>query len=486
MLKNVRLALASLVFILTCLLFVNLGTSVSANLSWLAQIQLAPAILSGSLAVVLGLVLTTLLFGRIYCSVICPLGLLQDLIGRLGRSRRFHFRKNRPWLRFSMLALFVLALVFGLPLVFGLLEPYSAFGRIAADLLAPIWQLANNGLAWLAARSDAFWAVRTDIWIKGLAALTSALLTFMVIGLLAVKSGRLWCNSICPVGTALGLVSRWALFRPRIKVGDCKHCGTCEKVCKASCIDSQKAVIEADRCISCFNCLQVCPKQAVKLAPLRWEGRPVGLAEPDLSRRTLVISALSAVGTLPLLKTGPLLAAEQAIEALGRKQVYQRQIPVLPPGAKDLATFSTHCTGCQLCVSACPNQVLSSRDSGGGLLQPALGFERGYCRPNCVACTQVCPTGAIKPLTLPAKSALQIGRAKVDLDSCILPGGEICTACSRNCPVAAINIVSGQDGRKYPAVNHELCTGCGACEYFCPIRPQAAIRVEGNQEQRKI
>lgn len=151
-----------------------------------------------------------------------------------------------------------------------------------------------------------------------------------------------------------------------------------------------------------------------------------------------------------------------------------------------LDAFEARCTGCQLCVSACPNQVLRSFDNGLGMLQPSLSFERGYCRVNCVSCSTVCPAGAIRPVSVAEKSAIQIGRAIINPELCIVTKDNVqCTACARNCPPGIIKLV-GEGPVKKPAVDAERCTGCGACEYVCPTRPLAAIRVDGNLQHRRI
>jgi Pyruvate/2-oxoacid:ferredoxin oxidoreductase delta subunit len=120
------------------------------------------------------------------------------------------------------------------------------------------------------------------------------------------------------------------------------------------------------------------------------------------------------------------------------------------------------------------------------MFQPALSFERGYCRINCVACSEVCPTGAINSISTAEKSALQIGHAIISLEHCIVNTDDVpCTACFRNCPPGAISLVEGKN-HQLPAVDAERCTGCGACEYNCPARPQSAIWVEGNLAHRQI
>lgn len=486
MLKNLRIGIALLIFVPTCLLFA--GGLATAHLSFLAKIQLVPAILSGSVLAIILLLLLTLLCGRIYCSVICPLGVFQDIVSRLGKPRSFRYRQNHKKLRLVILVIFLAALFSGISLIFGLLEPYSAFGRMATTLLGALWQAGNNGLAWLAARSDQFWAAHNDIWLKGFAALAAGIVTFMVIGVLAFIGGRTWCNTICPVGAALGFLNRYALLRPRIVPHACVRCGKCAKTCKASCIDAQNAVIDASRCVSCFNCLKTCSRKAVTYTIPHFDSElKSNNTDPDSPRRALMVAAIGTAAALPLLKTDAWAReSETEITALTPKEAYRREVAVLPPGAQNHRSFSKHCTACQLCVAACTNQVIHSRDYGLGVLLPVLSFERGYCRPNCVACTEVCPTGAIMLLTVAAKGGLQIGRAVVNLKNCLLPGGENCTACSRNCPATAINVVTTADGGRYPVVNHEICTGCGACEFFCPIRPQAAITVTGNHEQRWI
>lgn len=489
MLRRLRILLAVLCFTGLCLLFVDVSGLVRPRLAFLAEIQLVPALLSGSLLVFGGLLVLTLVFGRLYCSVICPLGVLQDVIRHWNKKGRHSFTRGKTLVRVAALAVFIGAFAAGIPLLFNLLEPYSAFGRIAATLFEPLWTTGNNALALGAERMGSVAVSAVPVWQKGLSALVAASLTLLVVGWMAWKHGRTWCNTICPVGTLLGCVSRFSLLRPRIDAEHCVNCGRCAAVCKASCIDVERHGIDASRCVACFNCLSACRKGALSSGPtIKKREKPHdGDAQnniqektrPDPSRRALLL-AVTALVSAPR----PALAGAPDIPALTRKLRQARSVPITPPGSQGLRAFSARCTGCQLCVSACPHQALRAFDAGLGRLQPSLSFEHGYCRVNCVACSTVCPTGAIQSMTPSRKSALQIGHAVIRPERCIIAtDGVPCTACSRNCPAGAIRLVGE---RRLPAVDTERCTGCGACEYVCPARPYAAVQVEGNLVHRPI
>lgn len=476
MLRRFRILFAALCFMGLCLLFVDVSGLARPRLAFLAHIQFVPALLSGSLLVLGGLLVLTLVFGRLYCSVICPLGVLQDVIRHWNKKGRNRFTRGKIFVRVAALAVFIGAFAAGIPLLFNLLDPYSSFGRIAATLFEPLWATGNNALALGAERMGSVAVSAAPVWLKGMSAFVSAGLTLLAVGWLAWKHGRTWCNTICPVGTLLGCVSRFSLLRPRIDVEHCVNCGRCAAACKASCIDVERHGIDASRCVSCFNCLSVCRKGALSYGLAVKKGEA---PRPDPSRRALLLAATAIVSV-----SRPALAQTGAIPALTRKLRPARTVPVTPPGSQGLRAFATRCTGCQLCVSACPHQALQAFDAGSGMLQPSLSFEHGYCRVNCVVCSTVCPTGAIQPLTPSRKSALQIGRAVVRPERCIIAtDGVPCTACSRNCPAGAIRLVGDQ---RLPAVDAERCTGCGACEYYCPARPYTAIQVEGNLVHRPI
>ena len=478
-----RISLAALCFAGLCLLFLDGSGILSPKLAFLAKIQLIPAFLSGSVIVVAALAALTLLFGRVYCSTLCPLGVLQDILARPGRKNRFRFSKGTPWLRAGALLVFLLAFLAGASPVFSILEPYSAFGRMVVNLLNPIWQAGSNLLALASERADSFAVGPAPVWQKGVSALTAATLTLGVIGVLALRSGRTWCNTLCPAGAFLGFLSRFSLFRPRIDATKCIHCGACAKACKASCIDAENAATDVSRCVACFNCLDKCGRAAISYGPARRANAPAAREIPDSARRALLASGL-----------GLIVLPSVAVAAHGkgkdidvtRKKRPIRATPIIPPGASGLRAFTERCSGCQLCVAACPNQVLSAFDHGAGMLQAALSFERGYCRVNCVTCSTLCPTGAIRPITAAEKSATQVGRAIADAKLCIISTDKVeCTACSKICPTGAAALV-GQKGSRRLAVDQERCTGCGACEYVCPVRPLAAIHVEGNLEHRRI
>jgi ferredoxin len=501
--RKLRISLAALCFAAFCLLFVDVSGFWPQKLAFLAKIQLVPALIAGSLLIVLALALLTLLLGRVYCSILCPLGILQDLIARLGKKGRYSFSPARGQLRVGAMVLFVLAFCLGIPWLFALLDPYSSFGRIATDLFAPLWQAGSNLLN-LASESAGSYAVGpTPIWQKGVSALAAAVLTLALIAYLAFKGGRTWCNTICPVGTMLGYLNRFALIRPRLEAAKCIHCGLCVRECKASCIDSKKSEIDAGRCVVCFNCLDKCRRGAIDYGPRSFAPKAAQAAIPErTAQAAALVNKTGAAGGPNLARRGLLVAAfglaaspahavkeinENEIAALIRKERPPRNTPITPPGSRGLASFREKCSGCQLCVSACPNQVLSSFDQGEGLLQPTLSFERGFCRVNCVTCSAVCPTGAILPISAAKKSATQIGRAVLDPSLCINSKGEgRCFACGRNCPPGAINLLEKADGSRTVAVDAERCTGCGACEYYCPVRPLAAIAVQGNEEHRPI
>lgn len=193
MLRKIRIAVAVLFFLLVTLLFLDFTGTLHLWFGWMARIQFLPAVLALHVGIVAALVLLTLLFGRIYCSVICPLGVMQDIVSWFaGRRRkyRFHYRPARTWLRYGVLVLFVAALVAQVAWLAALIAPYSAYGRIASNLFAPLWRWGNNLLALVAEHFDSYAFYTVDVWMKGLGTLLVAVVTFLVIGVLAWRSGR--------------------------------------------------------------------------------------------------------------------------------------------------------------------------------------------------------------------------------------------------------------------------------------------------------
>ena len=226
MLRKIRIVAAVLFFLLITLLFLDFTGTLHAWFGWMAKIQFLPALLAVNVGVVLALVALTLLFGRVYCSVICPLGVMQDIVswfaGRRKKHRyRFSYSPALTWLRWTMLAVFVAAMLAG---VGWLIAPYSAYGRIASNLFAPIYAWGNNGLAWIAERMDSYAFYSVEVWMESLGMFLIAVVTFAGLSFLAWRSGRTWCNTVCPVGTLLGVLSRRSLFRPRFDVSKCNGC----------------------------------------------------------------------------------------------------------------------------------------------------------------------------------------------------------------------------------------------------------------------
>ena len=491
MLRKIRLALAVLFFALVTLLFLDFTGTLHAWFGWMAKIQFLPAVLALNVGVVAFLVVLTLVLGRVYCSVICPLGVFQDIISWINSRRkkkkfRFSYSPAKSWLRYGVLAVFLIALIAGIGSLVALLAPYSSYGRIANNLFAPIYQWGNNLLAYFAERADSYAFYETTVWIKSLPTFIIALLTFIIIAVLAWRNGRTYCNTICPVGTVLGFLSRFALFRPAIDSSKCKDCSLCARQCKAACIDFKNHQIDYSRCVACMDCLDACKHDALHFESRLKKAAPAAQEQGGESRR-----AFFAVGAM-LATTAALKAQEKTVDGglamIKEKKIPKRATPIAPPGAFSLRNFIQHCTACQLCVSVCPNEVLRPFTS---LLEPEMSYERGYCRPECVKCSEVCPTGAIKPITVADKSAIQIGHAVWIKENCIpLRDGQSCNNCERHCPTKAIQMVpsdpSNPDSLKIPVVNEEKCIGCGACENLCPARPFSALYVEGHENHRMI
>ncbi len=486
MLRKIRIVLAAVSITLVTLLFLDFTGTLHHWFGWLAKIQFLPALLALNAGVIATLVAITLLFGRVYCSLICPLGIMQDIFARFGRMRRKYRYSYSPALtvlRLVMLGLMAASIILGISAIVVLLAPYSAYGRIAGNLFAPIWMLGNNALAAVAERAESYAFYSVDVWLKSGLSIAVAAVTLIALGILSWKNGRTYCNTICPVGTILGYLSRFSLLRPVIDTSKCNACGLCERNCKAACIDSKQHKIDYTRCVACMNCIDTCRHGAIS-----YTRRHAKTAETDPSQRRSFIATAAALGT-----TAALQAQEKTVDgglaAITDKQRPERRTPIVPPGAKSIKHLSNHCTACQLCVAACPNGVLRPSTDLTRLMQPESSYERGYCRPECTRCSEVCPAGAIIPLTREEKTAVQIGHAVWVADNCVpLTDGVECGNCARHCPAGAIQMVASDpqdtDSPKIPVVNTARCIGCGACENLCPARPFSAIYVEGYEKHR--
>ena len=379
----------------------------------------------------------------------------------------------------------------------GVKDVSSAVLRIASNLFSPVYQWGNNLLAYLAERADSYAFYETEVWMKSLSTFIIAAITFIVLFILAWRGGRTYCNTICPVGTVLGFLSKYSLFKPVIDTTKCNGCGLCARNCKASCINSKAHEIDYSRCVACMDCLDKCKQGAITYTRRHKShthrtsaGEETASAQPVDDSRRAFLSATAILATTTALKAQE-KKVDGGLAAIEEKKIPERATAITPPGSMSARNFAQHCTACQLCVSVCPNQVLRPSSDLTRLMQPEMSYERGYCRPECTKCAEVCPAGAIRPITKADKSAIQIGHAVWIKENCICITDDVeCGNCARHCPVGAIQMVASDpenpESRKIPVVNTERCIGCGACENLCPSRPFSAIYVEGHIMHRTV
>ena len=489
MLRKIRITLATVMMIGITWLFLDFTGTAHRLVGGLAKLQFLEAVLALNFIVIAFLLVLTVACGRIYCSIICPLGIMQDIFGWVGKKakkNRYTYSKAISWLRYGVLAIYIVALVAGVGTIVQLLAPYSAFGRIATNLLQPVYQAGNNVLASIAEHYDSYAFYQSEIWLRSVVSFIIAGVTFVTLGVLAWRNGRTYCNTMCPVGTLLGMLSRWSFLKVHFDVEKCKNCSLCTKNCKASCIDYKTHTVDASRCVVCGDCINVCKHGALKYS---MKVGDAGNSATDPSKRSfLLASTLLATSALAQQKDKMM---DGGLAEIQDKVAPTRQTPLTPPGSLSAQNMALRCTGCQLCISECPNQVLRPSDDLMHLMQPVMSYERGYCRPECNRCSEVCPAGAIKPIRHEDKASTQIGHAVWIKKNCIpLTDGVECGNCARHCPVGAIEMVPSDpddDESPYvPAVNEARCIGCGACENLCPARPFSAIYVEGHEVHKEI
>lgn len=500
-LRRLRVTLAAVFFTLITLLFLDFTGTLHTWLGWLAKIQFLPALLALNVGVVVALVLLTLLFGRIYCSVVCPLGVMQDVVSWISGRRkkhkfRFSYSPEKRILRYGVLALFIVAFIAGIGSLVALLAPYSSYGRIAQNIFQPVYIFGNNILTWVAERVDSYAFYSREVWLRSLPTFIIAAITLVGIGVLAWRNGRTYCNTICPVGTILSLMARFSWFKVKVDETKCNKCGLCSRSCKSACIDFKNSKIDYSRCVVCGDCIDKCRKKALSYthsSPKKSEeidkAKTVDQEVVNSARRSFLLGA--AIATTSAVIAQEKKKVDGGLAEIEDKQAPKRNTPLTPPGSLSAQNMARHCTACQLCVAECPNDVLRPSTDIQKLMQPTMSYERGYCRPECNRCSEVCPAGAIKPIKHENKSSIQIGHAVWIKKNCVpITDGKECGNCARHCPAGAITMINSNPkddtSPKIPAVNTSRCIGCGACENLCPARPFSAIYVEGHEVHRYI
>jgi ferredoxin len=355
----------------------------------------------------------------------------------------------------------------------------------------------NNIIASVLLKFDIYYMHSIDIKHHNFIVIIITTLIIFFITLAAVFKGRLYCNSICPVGTFLGLVSKISFLKIGISKDGCTHCGKCESICKSSCINHADNYVDFSRCVSCFNCLNVCRNSSIKFIKQYF----IAEAKTDEKNQSAFTynekgkigrkSFLTGLLFIPTILLGQKSDNKQVlyVQDISKQKLYKKKIFISPPGSESIDNFNKKCTACYLCVTRCPSSVLQPAVMQYGLMgimQPFLDFDTGYCNYDCTICSEVCPSGAIKKLDKSEKHLIQLGKSYFIKENCVIyTNGTDCGACSEHCPTKAVDMIPYKDGLVIPEIDQSICIGCGACENMCPVRPIKAIYIEGNKVHEK-
>jgi polyferredoxin len=439
-------------------------------------------------------IVLTMLLGRVFCGWVCPLGTLNNLVGSLGKARPVRDRKNWHRIKYFILIGILASSVFTLQPV-GIMDPLSLLIRSFSVSIYPTFNHAVRSAfdALFAANPLGIAAVSEPVYSvlkKSVLSFNQAyyrqsvfigVLFLTVLGLNLVEK-RFWCRYLCPLGALLGLLSRFSILKRSVSEG-CTECGACAGVCQGNAAPDQKGQWNDAECYYCWNCDDICPNNAVSFG---FAGKKLTPAM-DLGRRRVVVSALSGIAAVPFLRITPLGTANAKDPALLR-----------PPGSLEETEFLKRCVKCGECMKVCiTNGLQPTLMEAGleGIWSPTLVPRIGYCEYRCTLCGQVCPTGAIKKLTLPEKAKVKIGLAMIEKGRC-LPWAHAtpCIMCEEVCPTPKKAIwfekvqVRDRKGKvitlQQPRVDLELCIGCGICEAKCPVLGRPAIYVSSVGESR--
>jgi len=436
------------------------------------------------------LIVLSAVAGRLFCSHLCPLGTLFDMSDRfLGAKQtpgqnheKYHHARK---IKFIFLLVMLWAALFGTNLLaFG--DPMVIFTRFAAMVFYPwVMVLEDAGLQVL--KPVAEWAGRLEVVYFELllpafegAFFMAVLLVLML--LTARFQPRFWCRHICPLGALLGLAGRWAPYRRRVDT-TCNTCNLCTRECPVGAIHEKGIKTDRAECIVCLRCVRVCPQHAVSFGFHR-ENRAVDLAGIAINRRTFIAGALGGLAAGITMRADMFHPSDSFAPLPFRHQGLIR-----PPGALPEQEFMQRCTRCGLCMRACPTNTLQPdwyRSGLEGLWAPRMDLRHAACDQDCTVCGHICPTGAIRPLTLMERRHARVGTAVILRDTC-LPWArdERCLICEQQCPYTAIVFRRDKLHRfDLPVVSADRCNGCGRCEDKCPVKADSAIVVAPHGELR--
>ena len=372
-----------------------------------------------SIVLLLIVILSALAFGRFYCSLICPFGFLQELCAFVLRGKKKNEKvKNYPY-KYIICAIVLGALFGGSAILIRYIDPYSIFGSLVS------------------------------LTIFGI------IFTLCVLAIVFFKN-RFFCTNICPVGTFFGCYAKNATKTMNIDKEKCVSCKMCEKNCQAGCIDVENKKIDNEMCVKCLKCYSICPKGAIFYGNKKQEF--------SSTRRRMVFGVSFAT-----LFVAGYLAGVKFVKDTAKKV----KDVIFPAGAIDANKMANRCLNCNLCIKNCPNGILTKADETFNTIHIDYKNGEGYCKYDCHKCAEVCPSGAIKRITLEEKQNTRIAMAMIKQEDCIQ-----CRHCISQCPKQAIVNDNGEikiDGSK--------CIGCGKCARICP---KSAIEIYGIKEQTVI